>query len=75
MVHMPGRMKSIPVRRSLHVTGSVLCCICIQIWLSPFAHAASPEKVIYSFGINSPEDGSDPVAGLVDLHGMMYGTT
>lgn len=32
------------------------------------------EHVVYSFGKGS-DDGADPLAGLVELHGMLFGTT
>jgi uncharacterized repeat protein (TIGR03803 family) len=32
------------------------------------------EKVLYSFGDNTP-DGSNPIAGLTDVKGVLYGTT
>ena len=33
------------------------------------------ERVLYSFKVGSSGDGQNPYAGLVDLNGMLYGTT
>src|SRR6202035_5498967 len=48
---------------------------CALVLLFPVtAIAESNEKVLYSFA-GPPGDGTEPLAGLIDVDGMLYGTT